>query len=316
MKRSSRSLKRVLACLAVLILWLPGRLAAQDPVSVPDVQVAVPDVQRVGQGLDRHAQAILQQAVEAVEAVTSLTAKIRQRVSVEGESLVGSGAYQQATYGDDCLFRLDLTIALGDQFATLIQVGDGRFVWTYRVTPDPTQPVAGVETIDLPMRSEMTRVDLNEVRRQKGATEILAFGGLPHTLRQITRNYTMESATKTQLQGLPVWSLQGKRKPQPEDPEEELSSADKYPDRLPEWIVLLVGQDDLLPYRIEFRNRPPASGDVDEDEGAAEREFTVAMDFFEVQIGAKIDPRAFAFQPRDHRVEDTTGEFVEQSNPR
>ena len=290
MKRSSRSLTRVLAILALGAAFSPLTAQLQSGLG-----------QRVGEGSERHAESLLQQSIQAIEAVPSLTAQIRQRIRVEGESLVGSGAYQQATYGRDCLFRLDLKIPLGgDRVSTLIQVCDGRFLWTYRGLPEVEEP-------------EIARVDLNEVRRQPQSSGIVAFGGIPHTMRQIARNYAMKEAATTQLQGVPVWQLTGRLRPRPSSADAEEGKGG--PDRVPPWVLLFIGQDDLLPYRIEFRDRP-TSGDSDRL-ATADEEQTVAMDFFEVQVGAQIDPRAFAFQPRDDRpVKNVTAAYIRETEPR
>ena len=276
----------------------------------------------IGQAGGPQAEALLRQAIQGLEQVPSVRAKVRQRVSLEGESLVGSGTYQQANYGSDSLFRLELKIPLGaDRVSTLLQVGDGRFLWTSRSVPEPIQldspakpvqpRVSALDTQGMSMTPEVTRVDLNKVRSSGTLPNVTAFGGLPHTLRQIGRRYAFESAARHRLQELEVWRLVGTRHSHGSDDESDEAQQGVGQGGEPHVVVLVIGADDFFPYRIEFRNNlEDASGSSGTLIVSAGKQQSVAMDFFEVQTGATIDPRNFEFKPRDNRVTDVTDRYL------
>ena len=299
MKRIFRSPRRLFA-VSVILLTLHTMASAQE----------------IGKGTPRQADRLLETAIAGLERSPALTAKIRQRVETQGESLVGSGSYQQANYGQDCLFRLDLKMPLGaDQVSTLLQVGDGRYLWSYRLVPDlggEPDPAGSDPRTEMPMSAEVTLIDLNQVRGSGQLPGVSAFGGLPHMLRQIAKRYQMQTVTPGRLQELEIWTLQGRLR-EPDTTPADSHESNTKPGML-EYVFLLVGQDDGFPYRIEYRDRLP--GEQSNSDAiivsALERQ-SVAMDFFEVQHGAQIDPRAFDFKPPDGQIKDVTDQYLDDS---
>ena len=290
-------------------------------------------------------QRLADRAAHDIAAHASISARIRQRVHLFGQQLVGQGNYLQLGTGPDQLMRLELTIQAGER-STLRQVCDGRFLWLYR---------------SLPEGDRLGRVDLRRVRRAveragQGRTEggpdrrgslpatrpigsmgfdALALGGLPRLLDSLSDRFQFQNPKSETFNGEAVWSVWGEWKPDrlaqllPEQREVLLRGdrvpPDAWPVQLPVRVRLVLGQDDLFPYRIEFYGLPenvPAAKSATPTEGdgsalvpPAAAEPMVAMDLFEVTLGAAIDPLDFAFKPGDMEVTDATDTFIARLIP-
>ena len=89
-----------------------------------------------------------------LERRTSVTARFRHQVSLDGRQLFGVGGYWQQGSGEDLHMRFELQIAnRGDR---LLQVSNGRFLWTDQ---------------RLPTGRMITRLDLRKVRSEWNRTE-------------------------------------------------------------------------------------------------------------------------------------------------
>ena len=74
-----------------------------------------------------------------------------------------------------------------------------------------------------------------------------------------------------------------------------------------------MGQDDLFPYRIEFRRRAAKQG-RGVDDGQGEMLPILSVNLFEVQIGAAIDPQLFIYHPDNAVINDTTSSLIKTLN--
>jgi hypothetical protein len=64
--------------------------------------------------------------------------------------------------------------------------------------------------------------------------------------------------------------------------------------------VLLLGQADLFPYRVEFHRS-----------GGARQRVLVTMDFYDVTFDAPLDPVSFRYAPGNMSYADRTNEVIE-----
>lgn len=210
---------------------------------------------------------LLVQARLQLERRVSVTARLRYQASLSGHTLAGFGGYWQQGRGEDMHMRFELRVNHED--TSLLQVSNGRFIWT-------DQQVPAGRTI--------TRLDLRKVRRETNqqADEMedlltggirptpppaelsLRTGGLPTLLQVLGDCFTflppqpMRWTPAQPLEGLPeslpVFAVVGHWKPEvlalfvPEG-----KGLEALPERLPQEVLLLFGQSDLFPYRIEFR---------------------------------------------------------------
>ena len=78
----------------------------------------------------------------------------------------------------------------------------------------------------------------------------------------------------------------------------------KLPEHLPNQVLLLLGEDDLFPYRIEYRRT------VDPDAASPSSRPVVTMQLFEVVTDAPIPPHRFHYNPGEMEYEDETEQFL------
>ncbi len=262
---------------------------------------------------------VMRSAVESIETRTSISAKVRERIDLFGQRLVGSGAYLQQGRGAERLWRFELKLLS----ASYQQICDGKFLWIH-------QDLGGKSTlgkIDLARVNDAVRHQAS-LAGQGGTTSTfgpggawLGLGGLPKLMSELDRGFQF-TATAGQLDSLPVWILQGTWRNERlaeliQDPkEQEKLKAGKPPniskmgDHFPERVVLLIGRDDLFPYRLEYWRRESQTK-------LSERpqlKLAVLMELFEVALDTPVDSRAFTFKPGELEQKDLTPAFLQNQN--
>jgi hypothetical protein len=231
-------------------------------------------------------QRLLVRSMHALEQRASLFAKLRHQVSLEGRQYFGVGSYWQQGAGDELQVYLELQFA-GPQ-ASLLQVANDRFLWIDR---------------KLPTGRIVSRIDLRALRAEQRAwagpagpdempggapfnDSALVFsaqhGGLSGLLASLLDNFqlmppqamrlSVASPLSTEPKELPVFAVVGHWRPEKlalllGKDQREINQQPRVspviPDRIPQEVLLLVGQADLMPYRIEYRGleTPPPAGD-------------------------------------------------------
>lgn len=254
-------------------------------------------------------------AASALRQHTSVSAKMRQRSNLFGEQLIGSGSYDQLGTGDLMRFRMEMKIQVGEYVNSLQQVCDGRFFWVRTDSADD---------------SSISRVDLERVRRAVGEIGDVtqparwkpwhAIGGLPRLISQLDRSFRFGKPQNDTLHGVPVWILRGgwtqpclakliakNRKGV------VAGSADRIgvlPDHVPNQVALVLGQDDLFPYQIEFYRTTVDDIPTASPGSGSGGHTLVKMDLFEVRIGAALDPQLFEYNLGDVEVIDRTDKYI------
>ena len=268
-----------------------------------------------GRGVD--ASLLLQHAIAQLAGYSTISANVRQRINLYGRGLVGSGTYRQLNTETDMLFRTELKVPVRETLTSLLQVCDGRFLWTYRLLP--------TEDAQQGPEATLTRVDLGVARQQyvsSGGNDpvpYFALGGLPGLLDQTSRLFDFSSSDRSFLYGVPVWILTGTWKPQVSEAFTNLEgSSDTVKENdpttrrrhLPDSVTLALGVDDLFPYRIEYRRRRtnPEGSSIIVSGGQSRSIMT--LELFEVQTDVAIDPQVFFFQPSSVPVNDATERFM------
>lgn len=244
----------------------------------------------------------------------SISARIRQRIDVLDQQLVGTGLYQQQGRGEDQKLRLELKIQVADQTTSLQQICDGSYLWVHQ---------------DLLNKTTLTRIDVRRVReavfdrggRRSRFQQIqLALGGLPKLLEELDRDFEFRIVQQDRLDGVPVWVIRGTWRPEAlaatyPDPKAKPAGQGgapigKLPAHAPDVMVLLVGRDDLFPYRIEFRRR--IEPDNTTPDRTDETRALVIMEWFELALDTPIDERQFIYRPGDVKHVDGTEKLLIQ----
>jgi len=280
-----------------------GRSNAQKP----------DEAQKVDPAVAQQAQALVANAVATLESRQSAIAKIRLSVNLFGKQLVGSGLYLEQNLGRGRLMRMELTVQAAEQTGTLLQVCDGRQFWTYLKLGSEQK----LERID--MERAATAITQAQSSGRMGPFSWPSMGGLPKLLEGLRDAFQFDSAEPGQLLGLPVWRLQGRWRPErlakflPEQKKAIQAGAavnlKLLPAYLPDHVVLLVGQEDLFPYRVEYRrlgDKQLGAGGPDDSS-----QLMLAVQFAEVSLNVPIDAAHFSYHPGELQPVDLTASFLQ-----
>lgn len=282
------------------------------------------------------AEIFMQRVDTASDQLKSVQARIRYRANLFGVQNTGTGVYLQQGSGEQRQFRLELKTAIGQpgngqKLLIFQQVCDGKFLWQYRDSFD-NSPASGPNTNkqadNSPDRPTISRVDLVKVRqtlqdseRKPSLASIsqLTIGGLPKLIDGLQKAFRFNRVEAGQLENFPVWLAVGLWRPEALEPlSKELAqqaAADRplnlklLPPQLPEQVWMYVGQDDLFPYRMEFRRRPDRQGRGGAND-SSDMQVVVTVEFYEVRLNEAINPREFDYQPSSADIIDMTAAFL------
>lgn len=223
---------------------------------------------------------------------------------------MGSGVYLQRESEQGTQIHFALSVKAGERLVSLLHVTDGRFLYLRDNLDD---------------RLKVGRVDLQRLRRSGagggGESRLLddrrrSTSIAPKSAGKLPSVGTAIRASRGACVGLGVY-LDAQRLAEIWPDAEQLCDAsgklmiDRLPEQFPDRIFLLVGQDDLFPYRIDYRRSQPAdrlsrlAGDDDVSRSIA------TMELFEVQFDAPLDPLLFAYRPgNDEKLEDRTDDYL------
>lgn len=250
---------------------------------------------------------LLRRVVSTVGQYSAVSARVRHRTDLFGQQLVGQGHYLQRMNERGLQVSYLLTVKTNQRMVNLLQVCDGRYLWT-------RQNAEGMLKI--------TRVDLPRLRRAgegrpHDALPVMLGGGLPSLLASLQTNFIVSPPQEVTLQGIPMWALAFRWNPQriralasnQEIVDEQgRIRVDKLPEQLPDRVFLLVGQDDLFPYHLDFR-RSNVAGTIGLEDRSPTQSL-VTLEFFEVQFDVPIDDSRFVFKATGLKFVDETDAHI------
>ena len=226
---------------------------------------------------------LLMQAATMLERRASVSARLRHQVFLGASQLYGVGSYWQQGSGADLRVRLELQIA--GQEASLLQISNSWFLWIDRRLPTGRH-VSRINLRELRADPVLSAASMGELEPGSATwstvqPELIAHsGGLPSLLASLGENFSflppqaMRLAAQSpdpQSASIPVFAVVGHWKheklvallgrsqqskvesSEPEGLNAQLSMLNSLPNRLPQEVLVLVGQADLFPYRIEYR---------------------------------------------------------------
>jgi len=253
---------------------------------------------------------LLLAAVATLENTQTVQASIRHETRLLGRRVVGRGIYLEQQAQPWRRTRLELSTQVGDQTGTLVQVCDGRYLWTY----DSLTPEGRVEKVDLIRVAEAMK-QAKPAKDLAGLPGSPGFYGLPKLLGAISRRFGFGQAQPGRWSKArqPVWKLDGRWIPgdSPAASARESDSAesrsavcpDSLPPCVPDRVVVLLDQQDLFPLRNEFHwTRKTVLGP----------EAAVAVEFYDVKLDAPIDPTRFGYWPGNLEVVDHTRQLIKR----
>jgi hypothetical protein len=291
---------------------------------------------------------LVMQAIRQLRRRKSVSARLRHQVSLHGNRFFGAGSYAQQGQGEDMQVRLELQFA-GTE-ANFVQATNGRSLWT-----DQRLPTGRVVThVELHELRRALEADSDGTGRHVngGAPNAGAGGGLPLVAEEGGLPGLLASLGE-QFQFLPPQSMR-LRLAQPLVTEpieitvfavvghwraEKLSDLFKSahglsgetqvqaaagaespavvssPERIPQEVLLLIGQEDLFPYRVEYR-RPETSLDPSSRSPTAVYQLSAdpiaVLELTDVVFDAPIAAAKFDYTPGTANFTDETAIHVER----
>ena len=254
------------------------------------------------------AQRILERTRYELDRLEQFSARIRVRVALFDQELIGAGTYFQSGAGQQKKLRSELRLQTGDSIIGAIQVCDGRYVWS------------NAETFAGPL---LTRIDLRRIHQRRAQLneelpeELWAWGGLPKLLKNLETSFQWDQAHAGYLEAdkTPAWSIRGMWRGEayatlvPAQAGQVAGGVlGGFPPQLPGSVTLYIRQHDYLPQRIEYR-RPPlgAKGNVPPEEWVP----CVLIEFTDISTDRPIEPGTFDFQPgKQQEVVDLTDNLL------
>ena len=278
----------------------PGKIAPIDTESV------------------KQANEILDQAVQALREYNSLAAGMQYQANLFGHQISGSGEYSEQRSEPFPKVCLKIAMPLGDRVGALVEVCDGqRYLWTYRRLLD---------------QEKLTRIDLSYVAKATAnskparpisrLTGTVGLGGLAGLVRELRRNFRFEVAGQTSFSGEPAVQLRGQWLPKPlakvlpEQKEAILQGKEadltKLPRHLPHEVIVTLGQDNKLLYRVEYRR----FADKKDSSLSSAGEGNVVLEWYNISRNNPIAPGTFEYHPGDITISDRTQSFLDELKDR
>ncbi|MEX2307805.1 MAG: hypothetical protein WD738_09455 [Pirellulales bacterium] len=288
---------------------------------------------------------LLVQAATMLERRASVAARLRHQSFIGGNQLYGIGSYWQQGSGAELRVRLELQIA--GQKASLLQISNSRFLWIDRHLPTG-RSVSRIDLRQLRADPILSGTTVDELEPGKAnwsslQPELIAHcGGLPSLLAALRESFSFlppqamrlaAQSTDPQSSSIPVFAVVGHWKheklvamlarnresrvenPEPEGLNARLSALNSLPDRLPREVLLLVGQADLFPYRIEYRRleTPLATGhDAQSIPYQLSANPMVVLELTDVVFDTPIAAGQFDYAPGDADWVDQTAATLER----
>ncbi len=293
MKTRSCALRLFLPGMVWAFAALAGSATAVPPGQGPEVPSGI-----VGRQL-------LHRALEIGMNRGSISAQARLRAELYEQQLFGSGTYHEARVRGDFLSRIEFKIPMAGGIGLFQRVNDAKFLWTH---------------LDLPSLSgerqhRVSRVDLQRVKDESkvGPREL---AGIPGLLWRLDRAFEFAPPKSGQWQQVPVWLVTGIRR----DPEQATggtvatTQGPKFVETqaVPASVAIALGQDDLFPYRLEFRRHRDTTPEGDASErGRDEDRPILVVEFYEVEFESPLHPQIFSYSPGELPVDDETDPFLE-----
>lgn len=294
---------------AIAIAALPATFAevrAQSPVPAAETPAptakadvtALPDPATAEVPTIAPAQLLLE-AQTAVGRRHSITALVRFHAELFGRDVVGNGVYLQGPVSSR-LVRYELHMLAGERRVHLLEINDGRHLWRrmqYKAEPD-------VERIDV----DRVLAALHQPDKPSGVdpTILLSIGGLGRLLIALNHDFDFShSVPADNLGDVPVFGIAGRWKP------EALTrlgaeSVDKLRPHVPDYVVILLGRDDLFPYQIEYRRTAGGAG-----QGSAPQERRLLkLEFHDVRFDVPVDAAQFHFAAEHLHFVDVTDRAI------
>lgn len=326
--------------------WRAKRQTAEQAGEENPRQQQVRRVMAENVAIDAAGDRQLLLAIARLEQRGSVTARLQHRAFINGLEIEGRGEYLQQGRGTHRHVRWLLESQHDGVRASLLQSTNGRFLWTDRHIATGRL----IERVDLWQVRRMSKLRSEDATTtsENASAPFLpqltsSFGGLPMLLESLRTHFeftapgTFRAPEHLNLGAQPVIGLIGRWRPESlasivadvsDVPREQISSevlrnrlerqlaSRDLPTRLPLNVLVLLGQNDLFPYLIEYRAAEDQLADADSPLEALfqlSREPLARLEFYDVVFDREISTVEFIYSPPDEPDwYDRTDQYVDR----
>jgi len=303
------------ATIAVIVCLAAQACLAQQATSTTDAAVAQPAP--FGETHSTQPQDVLGWAIRQTATAGSITAQLRQRLDLFGQSLVGSGHHVELARDDPRKVRIELRFRVGARPGSMQQVSDGEWLWIYRQLGEEET----LEKVELGKLSAYAD-DADAGAGQGGGATIdllpLMTGGMAGYLNSLADSYQFNSATTTNVHGHSAWRLEGTWRPErlekrwPEVAEQLAEGKtvdwDELPQHMPHRVVVFLDHNSGLLRRVQFQRYPSSRLPLPKKQ----TEIVAAIEWLGIETGAEVDPRQFVYNPGAQKPTNVTKQYVKR----
>jgi len=265
------------------------------------------DGKRVAPAVNDDAVSAIERSRDAIKKLRSISANVRETVAIGGKKVRATGRYVQGTEGK---LRVEFQIHLGSKedglTGTLLQVSDGKILWTQRRIGDTEK--------DSP---KVTRRDVEKIRTAAAAANPqisdsvllaeLGLGGLPALLSSIENSMTLHAIRDEKIQNKTFTVVEGtwKNAIYARFQQAARQGSDRLPEHIPDSVLIYLDPEhELFPRRIEYRKRHPT------------KDFSrpqVTVDFVDIVLDGPVKEEEFAYAaPEGIVIEDLTKAYLDR----
>ncbi len=257
--------------------------------------------------------AILLSASDKLKSYASVRANMTEKVSMQTNSFTAKGSYLQ---GQNLQLRMEFTVELRAQKASLLEVCDGQVLWTRHDLGEKDQTqITRRDVRQILKASEQAEAALKtpEEKANLGASIVadLGIGGLPALLAAFAKDYEFSKATDGKIDDRDVITLEGTWNAKYRAMWLGAKAKDKTPPPLPVYIPdsvrLSLDKETEFPRRIEYLKNIP---------GQPVPVALMTVDFTKVVFNGKVSKDDFVFIPpeRPQHV-DVTQMYLQRLTP-
>ena len=343
-------MKKSLPCFSALLAIVAASIVVAQSAPVPSAvaqQVTAPAAPAEAADSSRAGDQLLAKVAAQLDRRASVFAHMN--VTVGGQDQPNIGSYWQQGSGEDLKIRLEL---VASQEAKLLQVSNGWFLWIDRRLPTG-RTVTRFNLRQLRTDPALAPPDFDKLDPGKANWAAIQplltahSGGLPSLIAALRDNFSFQPSQAMQLEfkvpeGAPpkkaaVFAVVGHWKPEklaallvktedpaaPSTPVEEQAPPDAkpkkrkpLPERLPQEVLVLVGQADHFPYRIEYRHLETPTADPGDSGPPIPYQLSVhplvVLELSDVVFDAPIATGQFDYSPGDADWVDQTASLLDR----
>jgi outer membrane lipoprotein-sorting protein len=237
---------------------------------------------------------ILLSASDKLKSHASVRANMTEKVTMQTNSFTAKGSYLQ---GQNLQLRMEFTVELRAQKASLLEVCDGQVLWsrhdlgekdqTQITRRDVRQILKATEQAEQTLKTADEKSRLNA-----SIVADLGIGGLPALLAAFAKDYDFTKATDGKIDDRDVVILEGTWNAEYRAMWQGAKSKDKTPPALPIYIPdsvrLSLDKETEFPRRIEYLKLIP---------GQSVPSVMMSVDFTKVVFNGKVSKDDFVFIP-------------------